>query len=127
MCGYIAYRNWKSDELERKRKGVKKRIDIYKAVSEHLHYIDRNLKIDPQLYDLFRHAHYEAKFYFLPSVDEFLETIDINSHQWLLEYNSLQEMDLLDNDDLNENLDVLTSCSRYLESKIGAYVLKGHT
>lgn len=122
--GYIAYRQWKNDDLEKKKRDIEKRISIYKAVSEHLSYVDRTLKVDPKLYDIFRRAHCEAKFYFPPAVDEYLKIIDINSHQWLLEYNLDPEKNLTDNEYLNENIDELTTCSVNLDSKMSIYVLK---
>ena len=122
--GYIAYRQWKNDDLEKKKKDIEKRINIYKAVSEHLSHVDRTLKVDPKLYDLFRCAHCEAKFYFPPDVDKYLKIIDINSHQWLLEYNLNPEQNVMENECLNENLDELTSCSVSLESRMSIHVLK---
>jgi hypothetical protein len=98
---------------------------MYKVVSEHLSYVDRNLRVSPELYDRFRLAHCEAKFYFPSSVSEFLKRIDSNSHQWLLEFDSLQQQGLSESDDLHENLDELTSCSVELESNMGVHVMNG--
>lgn len=124
---YIAYRQWKGDEKEKARKEIEKRIDIYKVVSEHLSHVDRTLKLSPELYDRFRIAHCEAKFYFSSAVIKFLDRIDSNSHQWMLEFNDLKEKGENDSSALRENLDELTSCSKDLDSKVFPYVLNGST
>jgi hypothetical protein len=58
--GYIAYRQWKSDELEKQRRKSEKKIQIFKLVAEHLSHIDRTLKVDEEAYRNFRLAYAES-------------------------------------------------------------------
>jgi hypothetical protein len=57
-------------------------------------------------------------------VVDFLSDININSHQWLLEYASLQQKGEMESDHTNKNLDALTTASFELEQKLGAYVVE---
>jgi hypothetical protein len=124
MVGYIAYRQWKSDEQEKQRRKMEKKILIFKAVSEHLSHIDRTLKVDEETYKSFRLAYTEAQFYFPNDTVQYLSEININSHQWLLEYAYLQENGESESDDLHENLNVLITASVELENKLGIYVIE---
>ena len=80
--------------------------------------------VSQELYDRYRIAHCEAKFYFPESVGDFLERIDLNSHQWLLEFNNMNSADLQNNIHLQENIDELTGCSVGLYTSLGVYVMQ---
>jgi len=122
--GYIAYRQWKSDEEEKIQRNAEKKIQIFRAVAEHLSHIDRTLKVDKDTYTDFRLAYTEAQFYFPKEAVAFLGEINSNSHQWLLEYADLQGKGESESDDLHENLDALTTVSVELDKKLGIYVIE---